>query len=296
MKNDESPNLEDASAIIKINNIQNLIEYSVHNINHNLFKLSLDLQTLNSMSALSAAGIAARSRKLRAPYHFNTPKIDQDRVLDLDAQLATLQRMKPVLFEVWHKLFDNGRKAYETSVAGNLSHFGNPYARAFSFYIETFAQGTILDIGTGPLGIPTYLSSFPSEAVFGVEPLAQFGDGNSSIFCGLNEFLPWHDSQFDTVISGTSLDHVFSLQKSLEEVRRVLKPDGLYLLWISSIAGSPAFNENQERFEAIDDFHLFHFDREWIEPILKDHFSIADVYIIPQAGYDNVFYCLKNSK
>jgi SAM-dependent methyltransferase len=277
-----------------IDNILNLMSSLVLNAEVSKSSSAIDQQAAIALSGLAAAGLSARADRLRQPYHFNTPQIDASRQITLSEQLALLEQINPRLFPIWSELFENGRKAYEQSIEGNISHHGNPYARAFSYYVDIFASGAILDIGTGPFGIPSYLQGFPSASVFGVEPLSQVGGGTAQILQSLNEFLPWRDGQFDTVVSGTSLDHVFSLEASLAEVKRVLKPDGLYLIWLGSITGAPAFDETQQIFKPIDDFHLFHFDRNWIEPILTKKFQIADVTIVPQVGFDHVFYCLKN--
>jgi len=109
---------------------------------------------------------------------------------------------------------------------------------------------------------------------------------------GFNEFIPWADCQFETVVSGTSLDHVLSLEKSLQEVRRVLKPSGRYLVWIASIPGAAEFKEHAGDWKPVDAYHLFHFDRVWVEPLFEKYFNIADVTIVKQPGFDHVFYCL----
>src|SRR5262249_27455746 len=109
---------------------------------------------------------------------------------------------------------------------------------------------------------------------------------------GFNEFLPWPDQAFNTVVSGTSLDHVISLERALAEVKRVLASDGRYLVWLASVPGAPSYIENSVNTKAIDDFHMFHFDRVWIEPLFEKYFTIADATVVSQPGFDHVFYCL----
>jgi ubiquinone/menaquinone biosynthesis C-methylase UbiE len=85
---------------------------------------------------------------------------------------------------------------------------------------------------------------------------------------------------------------VLSIEKSLEEVCRVLVPQGRYLVWLGSIPGAAAYDPKRTDFTPADHFHLFHFDRKWIEPIFAKYFEFLDVTIIPQVGFDHVFYCL----
>jgi len=141
--------------------------------------------------------------------------------------------------------------------------------------------------------MPSYLSTRLPKTFSGLEPLPYIGYSKDRVQQGFNELLPWEDNQFDTVVSGTSLDHVLSLEISLKEVFRVLKPSGKYLVWLASIPNAPPFDEKADEFNAIDEFHLFHFDKIWIEPIFeKNFFEISDVTTISQPGFDHVFYCL----
>jgi SAM-dependent methyltransferase len=216
-----------------------------------------------------------------------------ERPLSYEHALTLLQELNPRLFPIWRSLFEAGAKSYVEERLGSCSHRDHHYARLFGAYVSLFAKGTILDIGCGPHGLPAYLTSQDTKNVYGLEPLPTASDAAFTIRRGFNEFIPWADAQFDTVVSGTSLDHVLSLEKSLQEVCRVLRPSGRYLVWLASVPGAEAFDENAATFNSIDRFHLFHFDRAWIEPRLEKHFEISDVIIAKQVGFDHIFYCLK---
>jgi SAM-dependent methyltransferase len=245
---------------------------------------------------LNLAGLTARSARLQSEAGAALPVFKPATRLPFEESLRRLEALNPALFPVWRALFENGAKSYVEQRLGSCSHREHKYARLFGAYLEVYGHGRILDIGCGPYGLPSYLTTRRAGLVCGVEPLPMLETPAFEVVRGFNEFLPWEDAQFDTVVSGTSLDHVMSLDVSLQEVQRVLRPDGKYVVWLASIPGSAPFNEKAADFMPIDDFHLFHFDRVWIEPIFERYFLIDDVTIISQPGFDHVFYCMTPRK
>lgn len=215
---------------------------------------------------------------------------------DIDYYLKELRKLRPNAFDIWHRLFENGKKSYYTEREASCSHRDHWYARLFGAYIDVHASGRLLDIGCGPHGLPSYLSHYDPSLISGLDPLEATGPTNFEFIRGFNEFLPWPDGAFNTVVSGTSLDHVISLERSLFEVKRVLAPEGRYLVWLASVPGSAAYIEDAPDVKEIDDFHLFHFDRAWIEPLFEKSFVIADATVVSQPGFDHVFYCLHPKK
>jgi SAM-dependent methyltransferase len=246
--------------------------------------------------ALKLAGLTARSARLQAEAGVALPVFKPAAKLPFEESLRRLEALNPALFPVWHALFDNGAKSYVEQRLGSCSHREHKYARLFGAYLEVYGHGRILDIGCGPYGLPSYLATRKPGLVCGVEPLPMLETPAFEVVRGFNEFLPWDDAEFDTVVSGTSLDHVMSLDVSLQEVQRVLRPDGKYVVWLASIPGSVPFNEKASDLKPIDSFHLFHFDRVWIEPIFERYFLIDDVTVISQPGFDHVFYCMTPRK
>ena len=243
-------------------------------------------------ATLLTAGLSARAERLRFEKDLDLFDSPIQRDIPFESALEEIEQMNPRLFPLWIELFRNGEKAYIKDQLGSCSHREHYYAKLFGAYIEIYGHGQILDIGCGPNFMPSYLSSRMPQLLSGLEPLPYIGNSEDRVLQGFNELLPWEDNQFDTVVSGTSLDHVLSLELSLKEVIRVLKPNGKYLVWLASIPGASSFDEKADEFEAIDEFHLFHFDKVWIEPIFEDIFEITDVTTISQPGFDHVFYCL----
>lgn len=212
--------------------------------------------------------------------------------VDLDADLERLRGLDPETFDVWLQLFENGKRSYVEQRSASCSHQGNLYARVFAAFLDVYAKGRLLDIGCGPFGCPAYAADYPRDQFAGLDPLPQEATADFVFAQAFNEFLPWPDASFETVVSATSLDHVLSLETSLREVRRVLVPGGAYLVWLASIPGAPAFEPRRKDVTAIDDYHLFHFDSVWIEPLFDRYFRIAERLVVPQPGFDHVFYKL----
>jgi ubiquinone/menaquinone biosynthesis C-methylase UbiE len=98
-------------------------------------------------------------------------------------------------------------------------------------------------------------------------------------FCqGFAEFLPWEDAQFDAVLFATSLDHVLSLEKTLDEVCRVLRPGGKCIVWAGLIPGSARYEPDREPVVAVDDHHLFHFSAETLLETFSSRFELFESY------------------
>lgn len=198
----------------------------------------------------------------------------------------------PGVFSLWKERLDaTGREMLATKV-GNAAHPADAYSRLFKLFVERHADGAILDVGCGPYGKPFYLGAFPDSSIAGVEPLL-FGEPRDiQVVRGISEFLPWPNSSFDTVISATALDHCLSLERSLDEMTRVLRPGGKILLWLGSEPGARPFEPSAADFQPADQYHLFHFDMKWFEPELERRFHIADRLKFDKTQYSHVFYCL----
>lgn len=257
------------------------------NIEQLAAKLDVPSASGDPATALLAAGLTARSTAVHP-----AGAVAQPRAVDMDEELQKLAALDPKIFPHWQRLFDNAVSHYHEDIEASASVWGHRFAQLFGAFVSVYARGDLLDVGCGVNGKPSYLGGHPSRLVAGLEPLPQTSNPDFLCVRGFNEFIPWPDRCFDTVISGTSLDHVLSIDKSLAEVARVLRPGGRYLIWLASIAGAKPYAPDAPDFAPADQFHLFHFDRKWIEPLFARTFDFIDVTIIPQPGFDHVFYCL----
>jgi SAM-dependent methyltransferase len=212
-----------------------------------------------------------------------------------DAILKQASQDFPKIFPEWKVRLDEIEKAFAETKIGNAANARDLYSNMFSSFVARHAEGRILDVGSGVFGRPYYLRSYPGELVSGIEPLPLIEAADFELVRGLGEYLPWPDGSFSTVLSGTSLDHCLSLDRTFDEIVRVLTDQGAALFWIDSIKGSPAYTPDAEDFKPADKFHLFHFDTVWLEPLLEQRFEIRERMIFDRPGFSKVFYALKRS-
>ncbi len=121
------------------------------------------------------------------------------------------------------------------------------------------APQKILDIGCGTGQLMLAVSEhFPQANLIGLDPSpkmlevareATAGKAAISYEEGNAEELPFEDGSFDTVITSLSFHHWEDHQKGLIEVRRVLKPGGLFILadttYTHASKHNPAHHEHQ---------------------------------------------------
>jgi SAM-dependent methyltransferase len=251
-------------------NILNHVNTSVHtrlnvleneklnNLSHQLHELAaaqFELRTLaksNQRSWVANAQERYASAK-RRPFKF---------------YLARAQRKFPRAYPLWKERLDAMQAAFLLTKVGNASRVADAHSRVFRSFFELHADGRVLDVGCGVFGRPYYLSSYPAELISGLDPLAPVTPPDFEFVRGISEYLPWRTGAFSTVVSATALDHSLSLEHSIAEIWRVLRPKGRFLLWIDSVPGAPRYDANNPSASA-DRFHLFHFDVEWFEPMIE---------------------------
>jgi SAM-dependent methyltransferase len=229
---------------------------------------------------------------------------DQQRVLNsseryepakpelFDAYLARAEREFPNAYPHWKVRLDEMLQAFRISKVGNAANPGDPRSRLFRSLVRTHATGRVLDAGCGVFGRPYYLMDYPAELISGLDPLMPVNAPDFEFARGITEYLPWPDASFSTVISATSLDHCLSLDRSLAEIHRVLRPGGRLLLWIDSLAGTPKFDPDSPTFKPIDQFHLFHFDAAWFDPMLQQKFDTEERLELRRREFGRVMYSL----
>jgi SAM-dependent methyltransferase len=267
------------------------IDTSVHSRLNDLFFVQLPamLEQLHQVAVMlppnpnSVAGSGTRETRVAQP--LPEPSFEQ--------ALERARRDFPTVYEAWKLRLDAMSDAFAVTKEGNAAHGGDLYSHLFRRFVAQHARGPLLDVGCGPFGMPYYLQDYPGRLFAGLEPLPMSQVLGLTVVRGISEYLPWPDRCFDTLISATSLDHCLSLDRSLNEVRRVLRPDGCFLLWIGSNPGAPPYRPLDPAFEPADQFHLFHFDIAWFEPLLARHFETIDRVKLDRAGYSHVFYCLR---
>jgi len=113
-------------------------------------------------------------------------------------------------------------------------HYEYFFTTYFGLEKEFYSNKKILDIGCGPRGSLEWANNTIEK--YGLDPLAHKyqkmnGEKHKMIYVtGVSEAMPFENACFDLVSSFNSLDHVDNLDKSIEEITRVLKPGALFLL------------------------------------------------------------------
>lgn len=113
-------------------------------------------------------------------------------------------------------------------------HYRYFYTDHFGLSYEFYKDKQVLDIGCGPRGSLEW-AQHTRERV-GLDPLADeyltLGATDHDMqYCSAgSESIPYPDHHFDVVTSFNSLDHVDDLEQTINEIKRVTRPGGLFLL------------------------------------------------------------------
>jgi len=137
----------------------------------------------------------------------------------LSEYFSMLEQAAPKAFTEWIELLKAGTRAYCSQPSHSCSVKGNPMAELFTFFIRPFLRGWVLDVGCGPQAVPVYLEGYPTDLIYGIDPISSSEDHPFTFIQGVAEFLPWEDNSFDVVIAATSLDHVLLLDRALSEIQ-----------------------------------------------------------------------------
>lgn len=232
---------------------------------------------------------ASREAAVKRSMSRGTHPARQATPYDLAEFFAKLEAKFPTAFPIWKKAFDAGMLEYERGLSSSLSIEGNAGAEAFGKFLSLYARGHVLDIGCGPQDFPSYLEGLEIERLAGIDPLPRKESPRFEFAQGFAEWLPWPSEEFDTVTIATSLDHVLSLDMALEEVRRVLRPGGSLILWVSFVPGAAPYDPLDPELKAIDAFHLFHFDKDWFLNLMNRYFALREEFALDSQSHFYVF-------
>ena len=198
------------------------------------------------------------------------PPILKPSVATLEASFREMERRAPHAWPIFKRALDEGTREYQGFPVGHCSVEGAVEAERFGLFLRRYLRGFVLDVGCGPQPVPVYLRDCPLERICGIDPISTAKDHPFLFMPAVCEDIPWQDGSFDVVCSGTTLDHFFLLDVALHEIRRVLRPGGFFVAWISEIPGSPRYDPYLENIQPADQEHLFHIDREWFLPVMAD--------------------------
>ncbi|MBI4754383.1 MAG: methyltransferase domain-containing protein [Betaproteobacteria bacterium] len=181
-----------------------------------------------------------------------------------------LNAAAPLNWALFDRCLNQGTESYEALPPGSCSTEAHPQALLFRAFLRPYLRGHVLDVGCGPQPVPYYLQDYPTERICGIDPISRAEDHPFQFVPGVGEYLPWDDSVFDLVVSGTTLDHYSLLDRGLESAFRVLRPGGHFVAWITEFKDAPEYDPYTVSMEApYDAEHLFHIDRAWFLPLMR---------------------------
>lgn len=134
----------------------------------------------------------------------------------------------------------------------------------------------VLDIASGS-GYGCALISEAAKAVYGVDLSEEaikyaeenYARDNITYRVGDAAGIPVEDSIIDVVVSFETLEHVDDPGAFIREVKRVLKPKGLFIVSTPNDAEYPEGNE----------FHVHEYSKEELDALLAEHFlNVEDFY------------------
>lgn len=135
-------------------------------------------------------------------------------------------------------LNNNGLLSYLLLPEGSLSIDDRADVQRFRDFIEKKITNdkkyNLLDIGCGMLELPGYLNfkNIHNIEFYGIEPIKE-SNFKGNLIIGCSEFVPLQNNSMDFILFATSLDHVCSIEHSIEEVSRILAKNGKVIIWMS---------------------------------------------------------------
>lgn len=121
--------------------------------------------------------------------------------------------------------------------AENLKRLVNKAISGSSF---SLSSATVLEIGSGPVGVTSFLEAGECIAIdplcdyYTLQPaLVKYRDNNVQYKTGIGESLPFADAFCDLVVIENVIDHVQDAHAVMKEIGRVLKPGGILYLTIN---------------------------------------------------------------
>jgi ubiquinone/menaquinone biosynthesis C-methylase UbiE len=138
------------------------------------------------------------------------------------------------------------RKKQAAEVDLTNDHYAWFYTECFGLGLADYRGRKLLDVGCGPRGSLEWATT-AAETV-GVDPLAdryrklQSGKHRMTYVNAYAEAMPFANAHFNDVFCFNALDHTADFRKALDEIRRVLRPGGHFLL-ITEINHAPTLAE-----------------------------------------------------
>ena len=145
------------------------------------------------------------------------------------------------LYKLWGKFSDEQIKKNERERLAE-EKFNQPIKTFLQQEFDKNVDGKILDVGSG-LYSETYLPK--GHEIYRVDWLPQVNKIENSYVCNA-ESMPFEDNAFGIVLSKQVYGYLINPEKCLDEMVRILKPDGLLVIidWEGNLKGQNFRVEN----------------------------------------------------
>lgn len=150
-------------------------------------------------------------------------------------------------------------------------HYKVYYTSHFDLTDADWADKIVLDIGCGPRGSLEWADM--TKERYGLDPLANEylkigADKHKMKYVASGaEKIPFANDHFDIVTSFNNIDHVDDLDQTIAEIKRVLKPGGMFLL-LTEVGHEPTPTE-----PIVLDFDIVDKFKPQFEVIGEKHFE-----------------------
>lgn len=150
------------------------------------------------------------------------------------------RRLKSKMVEFWNKHEGYFQSARAANI--NYSDEAHEYHRKALEYIPKGAM--VLDVGCGTAEVGRDISRFAQYYGIDVSRIAllmgkEYLNASFNMVQGDIANMPFHDETFDVILSLYSLEHFVEVRRTLEEMDRVLKVDGI-MIFVSPAYDSPS--------------------------------------------------------
>ena len=147
----------------------------------------------------------------------------------------------------------------------------------YTFSVPYAAGRTVLDVACGA-GYGTALLSESARWAVGVDlseeavryARARYPRNNAAFFVGDAQRLPFMDAAFETVVSFETIEHLSRIPEYLEEVRRVLRPGGVF------VVSTP--KARQTTLRPANPHHTIEYAARDFRRLLERHFRFIELY------------------
>lgn len=196
----------------------------------------------------------------------------------LEESMKLLEKEAPNTFKYYKERIESNAKIYEGEPLHSCSVDGHIQGINFGKFINKYLNGYVLDVGCGPQEIPVYLRKYDVEKIYGLDPLAPHISHPFAFEQGLSEYIPWEDNSFNCVIFCTSLDHIFLIDRVINEIKRVLNKRGFLLVFVSFDENAPDYNPYALDFKPYDEYHMFHYKKKQFEEDFGNVFEMIEYF------------------